>query len=192
MLAGLDTEVGTYLVIRCKGTVARSRRNSAGGQSSSVDVKLTKKIARRPGLTLSDLKSAARSTVFDVATRLSDLEASGILRSVREGTRQRFYCFAPYYWVKSRSVERRDSILRLVQDEPGINEAAIARRLVLSQQLANYHLRLLTEARVLSGIRTQGRVSYYINEWCRRSTHPKDGSTRLWDYGIQYSRNVSY
>jgi hypothetical protein len=192
VLAGLDTEVGTYLVVRWKGTVARSRKNLARKRSSSVDMKLVQKIARRPGLTLSDLKSVARSTVFDVAGRLSDLEASGILRSAREGTRQRFYCLAPNYCVKSRSVELRDSILRLVEDEPGINEAAVARRLVLSQQLANYHLRLLTEARVLSGIRTEGRVSYYVNEWCRRSTLPQDSPTRLWHFGIQYSRNVSY
>lgn len=192
VLAGLDTEVGTYLVIRWRGAVARSRKSSARRRSSSVDMKLVQKIARRPGLTLSDLKSAARSTVFDVAARLSDLEASGILRSVREGTRQRFYCLAPNYCVKSRSVELRDSILRLVEDEPGINEAAIARRLVLSQQLANYHLRLLTEARVLSGIRTEGRVSYYVNKWCRRSTLPRDSPTRLWHFGIQYSRSVSY
>ena len=192
VLAGLDTEVGTYLVVQWKDTLMRLRKNSSRRRSSSVDMKLVQKIARRPGLTLSDLKSAARSTVFDVASRLSDLEASGILRSVREGTRQRFYCLAPNYCVKSRSVELRDSILRLVEDEPGINEAAIARRLMLSQQLANYHLRLLTEARVLSGKRTEGRVSYYVNKWCRRSTLPRDSPTRLWHYGIQYSRNVSY
>jgi hypothetical protein len=192
VLAGLDTEVGTYLIARWRGAVARSRKSSARRRSSSVDMKLVEKIARRPGLTLSDLKSAARSTVFDVAARLSDLEASGILRSAREGTRQRFYCLAPNYCVKSRSVDLRDSILRLVEDEPGINEAAIARRLVLSQQLANYHLRLLTEARVLSGIRTEGRVSYYVNKWCRRATLPRDSPTRLWHFGIQYSRNVSY
>ncbi|MCJ7456076.1 hypothetical protein MUP07_04935 [Candidatus Bathyarchaeota archaeon] len=47
---------------------------------------------------------------------------------------------------------------------PGITEAQIARRLGVSQQLANYHLRLLAGSRILTRNHTPSNVRYVVNE----------------------------
>ena len=62
----------------------------------------------------------------------------------------------------------RESLLCLVESQPGITEAEIARNLGLKQQLANYHLRLLSRAKILFAVRKEGKVSYFVNEWYRK------------------------
>jgi len=165
--AGMSTEAGAYLVVR-KAIAPWSKRKLVGDSFSNLDMRLLRKIARRPGITLFELGSIVRGSTLDVASRLWRLEASGIVGSLREGTRRRFYCLASSFFDGSSADRLRSSILRLVEEEPGINEAAIASRLVLSQQLTNYHLKLLTEARLLLALRANGRVSYHVDKRIRR------------------------
>jgi len=49
-----------------------------------------------------------------------------------------------------------------------MSEAEIARYLGLSQQLANYHLKILSEAKLLSSVRAGNRVNYFANECYRK------------------------
>jgi len=165
--AGMSTEAGAYLVVR-KAIAPWSKRKPVGDSFSNLDMRLLRKIARRPGITLSELGSIVRGSTLDAASRLWRLEASGIVGSLREGTRRRFYRLTSSFSDRSSADRLRGSILRLVGEEPGINEAAIASRLALSQQLTNYHLKLLTEARLLLALRANGKVSYYVDKRIRR------------------------
>ena len=165
--AGMSTEAGAYLVVR-KAIAPWSKKKLVGDSFSNVDMRLLRKIARRPGITLSELGSIVRGSTLDVASRLWRLEASGIVGSLRQGTRRRFYSLASGFSDRSSADRLRRSILRLVEEEPGINEAAIASCLALSQQLTNYHLKLLTGARLLLALRANGRVSYYVDKRIRR------------------------
>jgi len=92
------------------------------------------------------------------------LERLGVIQSLREGTKRRFYCASPEADSLSRVGELRESIIRLVEQVPGITEAQIARRLGVSQQLANYHLRLLAGSRILTRNHTPSDVRYVVNE----------------------------
>jgi len=46
-------------------------------------------------VTLSDLKRLSRRNTRDVAVHLRILEGLGVMQSLREGTKQRFYCASP-------------------------------------------------------------------------------------------------
>ena len=135
-------------------------------QSGSLDVepRLLRRMKRHPGATPSELRSAAQRDIFSIASYLRLLESSGVVHSLREGTRQRFYCLISDDQKETHAHELRRSVLILVRTEPGITEAQIAKRLGISQQLTNYHLRLLSRSRLLSSIRTSGRVRYFVNE----------------------------
>ena len=115
-------------------------------------------------MTLSDLKRLSCRNTRDVAVHLRILERLGVIQSLREGTKQRFYCASPEADSLSRVGELRESIIRLVEQVPGITEAQIARRLRVSQQLANYHLRLLAGSRILTRNHTPSGVRYVVNE----------------------------
>ena len=115
-------------------------------------------------MTLSDLKRLSRRNTRDVAVHLRILERLGVIQSLREGTKQRFYCASPEAGSLSSVGELRESIIRLVEQVPGITEAQIARRLGVSQQLANYHLRLLAASRTLTRNHTPSNVRYVVNE----------------------------
>ena len=72
--------------------------------------------------------------------------------------------------------ELRESIIRLVEQVPGITEAQIARRLGVSQQLANYHLRLLAGSRILTRNHTPSNVKYVVNERALASREDNAGN----------------
>jgi len=167
-IAGIGTEAGTYQVARWMTRPLWRRRKEFGGSPSDLDSKLLRSIRRKPGVTLSELKSVVRLGMFDLASSLSMLEASGTVQSLREGMRQRFYCLTSAFGEGCRADELRQDILGLVETQPGIGEAEIARHLDLSQQLANYHLKVLSEAKLLSSVRTGSRVNYFANEWYRK------------------------
>ena len=115
-------------------------------------------------MTLSDLKRLSRRNTRDVAVHLRILEGLGVMQSLREGTKQRFYCASPEADSLSHVGELCESIIRLVEQVPGITETQIARRLDVSQQLANYHLRRLTGSRILTRNYTPSNVKYVVNE----------------------------
>jgi len=168
LIAGIGTEAGVYHVARWRTTALWRRKKPIGGVSADLDSRLLRNIRRKPGVTLSELKSVVRRSMFDMASSLSMLEASGIVQSLREGTRQRFYCLSSAFGEGCHADELRQDILGLVEAQPGIGEAEIARHVGLSQQLANYHLKVLGEAKLLSSVRTGSRVSYFANEWYRK------------------------
>lgn len=115
-------------------------------------------------MTLSDLKRLSIRSTIDVAMHLRILERLGVIQSLREGTKQRFYCVRSEAESLSRVGESHESIVRLVEQVPGITEAQIARRLNTSQQLANYHLRRLAGASILTRNDSPPNVRYVVNE----------------------------
>ncbi len=121
-------------------------------------------MGKQPGITLSELKCFGLHT----SRRLIELEESGAICCWRDGTRQRFYCTSSALQNRTSADRTRESILRIIAAQPGLTEAHVARHLGLSQQLANYHLRILSEARILRFVRADGRVSYFVSEWYRK------------------------
>jgi len=162
--SGMSTETGTYLVASWADTSSLSATRLMKDGSAGLCAILLKRIGARPGVTLSDLKRLSSRSTIDVAMHLRILERLGVIQSLREGTKQRFYCVSPEAGSLSCVGELRESIVRLVEQAPGITEAQIARRLGVSQQLANYHLRLLAGSRILTRNHTPSNVGYVVNE----------------------------
>ncbi len=164
LMGGAGTEAGAYLLARCKIAPSPSRRLDTGLPAKDFEARLVRRIRARPGIALSELQSITTLGALNLASCLRHLETSGLVRSLRQGTRQRFYCLNPSDQASPRTQEMRSMIIRLVNDEPGIAETDIARRLGMSQQLANYHLRVLSKVLVLSSRRQEGKVRYFVNE----------------------------
>lgn len=160
VVSGMSTEAGVYFRARWTARSPWSKRDSVPVDFSDFDTKLLRRIRRQPGITLCELRGFGQRDLLTVASCLRKLEALGSIWASRDGTRQRFYSAA----TESHADRIRESILRRVRDVPGITEARIARCFGLSQQLANYHLGVLRRARLLSSVRIQGKVGYFVNK----------------------------
>lgn len=166
--SAMRTEPGAYLV-------ARSVKPLMRRSSNSLRTKILRKVRGHPGITLSDLKTLTHSNILEVAWHLRMLESLGLVRSLREGARQRFYRITPKDPDVPPMGETRLAIISAVERDPGMTEGQIARTLELSQQLTNYHLRLLSEAKLLSRLQACGKTSYFVNEDYRRRVYSFNG-----------------
>jgi hypothetical protein len=109
--SGMSTETGTYLVASWAETGSLSAARLMKDGSAGLCAILLKRIGARPGVTLSDLKRLSRRNTRDVAVHLRILERLGVIQSLREGTKQRFYCASPEADSLSRVGELRESII---------------------------------------------------------------------------------
>jgi len=158
LVGGMSTEPATYLI--ASWPIGRSLSTI----STDVGQKLLRRIRRRPGIALAELKLVTGRSGFFLATQLRAFERMGMIRSIRDGRRQRFYYVVPNDGDQSRAEELRRSIVRLVDRTHGMTEAQIARSLGLSQQLTNYHLRRLVNAGFLSRSRCPDNISYHVKD----------------------------
>jgi hypothetical protein len=117
LVGGMSTEPATYLI------ASWSIGRSLGTISTDVGEKLLRRIRRRPGIALAELKLVTGRSGFFLATQLRALERMGMIRSIRDGRRQRFYYVVPNDGDQSRAEELRRSILRLVDYTPGMTGA---------------------------------------------------------------------
>ena len=164
IVSGMGTEAGTYQVARWGKSVRWSNGVVCEEERRRLEARLLRRMGKQPGITLSELKCFGLHT----SRRLIELEESGAICCWRDGTRQRFYCTSSALQNRTSADRTRESILRIIAAQPGLTEAHVARHLGLSQQLANYHLRILSEARILRFVRADGRVSYFVSEWYRK------------------------
>jgi DNA-binding transcriptional ArsR family regulator len=164
VIGGINTEPGAYLIASCMGIARRSKNRANRSGPADPGQKLVRKIRRHPGITLSDLRSGNHQNMLRAAIQVRMLEASGLIRSVRDGRRQKFYSLALDDRCDSHVEELRRSILVLVGESPGISEAQIARSLGVSQQLTNYHLRQMSDAKLLCRIQGRNSISYAVKK----------------------------
>ncbi len=162
----LMTEPSVYRLSKLvmSSTGGRQRDSRSIRKNGSLN-SLVRRIARNPGITLRDLARKTRRPRGKLMADLHRLEKMGIVDVARDGLRLRFYLdtdnqldSSPTY---SRDQTLRASVIREVNTCPGVSEAEIARKLAVSQQLANYHLRRLAQAKFLRGVRKNRGVAYY-------------------------------
>ena len=158
LVGGMSTEPAVYLM------ASLWTNSSPCTISTDPSEKLLRRIRKRPGIALAELKSATELSQFSIAAQLRALERTGMIRSSRDGRRQRFYCVVPGAREESRAEELRRLILSLVDCHPGVTEARIAKSLGVSQQLTNYHLRRLVDANLLFRFRCSDKIGYYVKD----------------------------
>ena len=158
LVGGMSTEPAVYLMASWWTDL------SLRTISTDASEKLLRRIRKRPGIALGELKSATEPSEFSVATQLRALERTGMIRSSRDGRRQRFYCVVTCDRDESRAEELRRLILSLVDGHPGVTEAQIAKFLGVSQQLTNYHLRRLVDANLLLRFRCSDKIGYRVRD----------------------------
>jgi predicted transcriptional regulator len=158
LVGGMSTEPAVYLM------ASLWTDSSLRTVSTDPSQRLLRRIRKRPGIALAELKSATEPSEFSIAAQLRALERTGMIRSSRDGRRQRFYCAVSGDRDESRAEELRRLILGLVGSHPGVTEARIAKSLGVSQQLTNYHLRRLVDANLLFRFRCSDNIGYYVKE----------------------------
>lgn len=163
----LTTEPGLYRLSR----LVRSRpapsanRHSSSRRDNALLNPLVRRIARNPGMTLTDLTRKTRCPRSKLMADLHRLEKMGIVDTATDGLRLRIYLSPDNQSDSTSSYSRdhtlRSSIMSEVNRCPGLSEAEIARRLAVSQQLANYHLRRLAQVELLRRVQKNRGVAYY-------------------------------
>jgi len=119
-------------------------------------------IEHNPGVNYSQIKKKLSVGNGTLTHHLNMLERQNFIKAERDGIYKRFY--PRNYAIDKDSVElssiQRD-IYVLAKTEPGISQKAIAARVGVSKRVISYHVRLLTEARILKVEKTGRRHALY-------------------------------
>ncbi len=143
LFGAFSTEQGRYKLISAYSTTPRISNETSSALHSDV-VRL---LSRRPGLKLTDIRTHTGKSRLALSS-LIQMEKNGAICSFRDGLARRFYARD----TTERSINSLSSrILSWIQQHPGIWEAQLAKDLVLSQQIAHYHLKRLQALGLVTG-----------------------------------------
>jgi len=139
--SSLWVEEGRYRWASLLSKLVRSK-----GESPTQSEALLKTLARKPGLKLREISHLDGDHRVGLVSLL-EMERKGLLASLRDGLSRRFY-------VKNAEVGQTDAlrtrILLWIRGHPEIWEAQLAKDLGLSQQIVHYHLRKLSETKLIT------------------------------------------
>ena len=99
------------------------------------------------------------------AYHLSVLEEKDYIRSVRDGRLKRFYSVEAKVPKDQRLTpeEMRETIIELVESNPGISQRTIVNELGIDDDTVGYHLRTMVESGELHSAK-QGRYTVYTRD----------------------------
>ncbi|HHD15081.1 MAG TPA: winged helix-turn-helix transcriptional regulator [Euryarchaeota archaeon] len=110
-------------------------------------------IRRYPGMSFTDLRVMLDIKNGTLSHHLIKLEKEGLVRSKKIGIFRRFY---PAGSAMPKDMEEK--IIEVILDDPGISQTAVAKRLSITRQVANYHINSLRRRGKLV-VRRSGRSS---------------------------------
>jgi len=122
-------------------------------------------IIANPGEHYNAIKEQLDVTNGALSYHLRVLEREGYIRSRMDGMYKRFY---PSEMKLPRSTHRISSfqevILTIVKNNHGVSQKDIARRIGVSSQVINYHIKLLEDARLIQVDRTRRKSRVYATD----------------------------
>ena len=87
------------------------------------------------------------------------------MRSERDGVLKRFY---PYEGKVTEEIlelsKLQKRILNVIKKDPGVTQTSISKKLDISVQKVNYHIRLMEDARVIRLERDRNKTMCYVVE----------------------------
>lgn len=92
---------------------------------------------------------------------LNKLEKNEIIKSVQDGNKRRFYLYEDRIEFQFRLHEVQESILQLICRKPGLSQTKISKSLGRNKMVVNYHLRILSDAGIVS-FEKEGREYQYF------------------------------
>jgi len=146
-----------------------SKLKRSNNQPPTQSEALLKTLARKPGLKLREINHLDGDRRIGLVSLLQ-MERGGSLASFRDGLSRRFY-------VKNTEADQtnalRTRILLWIVGHPGIWEAQLAKDLGLSQQIVHYHLKKLSETKLIvstvdeNGCRKLFRLADKSHQGCK-------------------------
>jgi predicted transcriptional regulator/uncharacterized membrane protein len=122
-------------------------------------------IIANPGEHYNSLKAQLRLKNGTLAYHLRVLEREGYVKTTRDGMFKRFYPMeAPLPRRKSEFSGMQEIVLEHIRAEPGTNQNELARRMGVSSQVANYHIRNLVAAGMVRLERDGRETRCYLND----------------------------
>ncbi|MCK5562008.1 MAG: MarR family transcriptional regulator, partial [Thermoplasmata archaeon] len=90
------------------------------------------------------------------------LEREELIKSERDGIFKRFYPIEERVPANLMHVSRiQEKILNEIIDRPGITQMGLAKRLEVSHQVVNYHIKKLVSSRLVKAERLGKKTKYY-------------------------------
>ncbi len=112
-------------------------------------------IIANPGEHYNAIKDQLGVTNGALAYHLRVLERAQLIRAVRDGMYKRFYPIGVKVTRKRRLSPFQTAIVKAVRDNPDVSQKRIAELLGVSNQVVNYNVKQLEEARILAVDRTE-------------------------------------
>jgi DNA-binding MarR family transcriptional regulator len=142
------TEIGKYTFFSAIGPLYLKRRKKEN--INYIKGSVRGYILGNPGERYNDIKKILKLPNGTLTYYLSNLEKEGIIRSERDGFNKRFY---PSKGNITNEIieltEIQQAILKIIEKNPGISQIDIQTQLDISQQRLNYHIKLMSEARLI-------------------------------------------
>ena len=119
-------------------------------------------IASNPGACFSSIMKDLKLKNGVTSYHLAMLEREGYIKSKNTGSFKRVY-------VKGTSTQEvplskiRRAIIQIIMDNPGISQTDIASKLGLSNQVVNYHIRIMKEANFVNIVKDGFRTRCFVS-----------------------------
>jgi DNA-binding MarR family transcriptional regulator len=118
-------------------------------------------IVSNPGAYYSSIMKDLKLKNGVTSYHLAMLEREGYIKSMNVGLYKRFYINGASTQDFPQSKIRR-AIIKAIMDNPGISQTNIASKLDLSNQVVNYHIRILKEGNLIKIVRDGFRTKCFV------------------------------
>jgi parallel beta-helix repeat protein len=160
------TEIGTYKFASMFAAPLYSRelkKRKRKGKELYLRGKIHGYILGNPGENYTTIKTKLSLTNGALAYHLKVLERNKDVRSERDGVLKRFY---PYEGKVTEEIlelsKLQKRILNVIKKDPGVTQTKISKKLDISVQKVNYHIRLMEDARVIRLERDRNKTKCYV------------------------------
>lgn len=127
--------------------------------------KIYEKILEDPSIHFRALQRAVGLEVGVLSHHLNVLEKEQLIVSEQDGNNRRFWgAGIKHDDNKVRLSRIQENILRSIEEEPGINQSSIAKKLGVSRKVVFYHLKFLRRAGMVREEKEKRRTHYYTRE----------------------------
>jgi len=163
MAAAWAVEASRWHLLGLSAAIAGARAATRESQESKWQI--LGAIRAQPGIHYSHLRRLLNLPNGVTAYWLRELESEGLIVSVRDGNKRRFYPKGVRVRHPAASLESlpkglQNDILNLLEERPGMSQKEMCEALSTSQSLISYHLAALETGRYIEVV--QGKVKRYI------------------------------
>ena len=152
----------TIVIITIIGSVLYSRLREEELLKQENRKRIYERITEKPGIHFRGIQKDLGLEVGTLSHHMNILEREQLIVSEQDRNNRRFWVAGVNRDLEQVRLSRiQENILKEIQDEPGITQVQISKRLGVSRKVVFYHVKFLTSSEMVSEEKVKRRAHYY-------------------------------